>query len=96
MSIPKKLKDLREDKDLTQDELAKEFKIDRKTISRMEREKYQPKTETLIMYAKFFNVSLDYICELTNTPRTIDGKPYSIKNMTQINGNNNNIKIKNS
>lgn len=96
MDISKILYNLRNDNDISIKELANIFNIDRKTIWRIETERYMPKIEVLIMYAKFFNVSLDYICGLTNNPKTIDGKPYNVKNMTQINGNNNKINIKNS
>ena len=49
-----------------------------------------------ITLARYYNISLDYLAGLTDKPRTLDGKPYNVKNMTQINGNNNKINIKNS
>lgn len=91
MNISKILYDLRTDNDISIKELAEKFNIDRKTIWRIETKRFEPKIDTLIMYAKFFNVSLDYICGLTETRRTLDGRPYTIKNMTQINGNNNKV-----
>lgn len=102
MSISKILRDLREDNDITKDELAERFGIDRKTIWRIETEQYEPKVQVLIMYAKFFNVSLDYICGLTNQPKTLDGSIYNAQNInngakqniTTINGDHHNITIK--
>lgn len=58
-----KLKELRERKKITQEELAKLLKIEQNTYSNYEKEKTQPKLETLIKIADFYNVSLDYLLE---------------------------------
>lgn len=61
-----KLKELRERKKITQEELAKLLKIEQNTYSNYEKEKTQPKLETLIKIADFYNVSLDYLLERKN------------------------------
>lgn len=61
-----KLKELRERKKMTQEELAKLLKIEQNTYSNYEKEKTQPKLETLIKIADFYNVSLDYLLERKN------------------------------
>jgi len=53
------LKKLREEKGLTQEQLAKIFNVKDPTITRYEKGQRQPDTETLIKIAKFFNVSVD-------------------------------------
>ncbi len=61
-----RLKDLREDKDLTQIEVAKILKTTQNQYSRYETGlRYMPiyHLETL---AKFYNTSIDYIVGLTN------------------------------
>ena len=61
-----RLKDLREDKDLTQIEVAKVLKTTQNQYSRYETGlRYMPiyHLETL---AKFYNTSIDYIVGLTN------------------------------
>ncbi len=63
------LKALREDKDLSQAELGKQFNVNQITISQYERATRQPPLEILIKYAKYFNVSLDYIAGLTDNPK---------------------------
>lgn len=48
--------------------------------------------------AKFYNISVDYLCGLTNAPRTLDGKPYAVttnKNITITQTGNGHISIKN-
>ena len=70
---------------MSQQELANYFRVDRKTILRIENSKYMPKVDVLKMYAKYFNISLDYLCGLINVPRSLDGSPYSAKKTNQIN-----------
>ena len=62
------IKALREDADLTQSELAKEFNVNQITISQYERGTRQISLDMLINYAKKFNVSTDYILGLTKNP----------------------------
>lgn len=85
MITAKILRDLRIDNDLSQKQLADLFHVDKQTILRIENSKYMPKVDVLKMYAKYFNVSLDYLCGLVNTPRSLDGSPYSTKRVNQIN-----------
>lgn len=56
-----RLKELREDRGLTQDQLASELNVSRSQISNYETGKFEPDIETLIFLADFFNVSLDYL-----------------------------------
>lgn len=61
-----KLKDLREDNDLTQSELAKILNISREAISGYENSGKEPSFGVLIRIADYFNVSLDYLLCRTN------------------------------
>ncbi len=61
-----RLKDLREDSDLTQTELAKHLHIKQNTYSQYENGQRQLPINILIELSKFYNVSTDYILELTN------------------------------
>lgn len=56
-----RLKDLREDSDLTQSELAKILNISRETISGYENSGKEPSFDVLIQIADYFDVSLDYL-----------------------------------
>lgn len=66
-----RLRDLREDRDLLQKDIAKILNVAERTYSGYETEtRWLPK-EALIELAKFYNTSTDYILELTNIK-----KPY--------------------
>jgi transcriptional regulator with XRE-family HTH domain len=56
-----RIKDLREDLDMRQIDLAEATGIDQRTISNYETEKTYPDSLSLIKLADFFNVSIDYL-----------------------------------
>lgn len=56
-----RIKDLREDMDLRQIDVAQATGIDQKTLSNYETGKTNPDSDTLIKLANFFNVSIDYL-----------------------------------
>ena len=59
-----KLKELREENNLTQLELANFLHVKQNTYSQYENEKRQLPIEVLIKLAKFYDVRTDYILEL--------------------------------
>lgn len=59
-----KIKELREDHDLTQSQLAEILGTTQRTISYYENNQREIPVNVLVKYAKHFNVSLDYICGL--------------------------------
>ena len=56
-----RIKDLREDRDMRQIDLARETGIDQRTISNYETGKTVPDAYALVKLADFFDVSVDYI-----------------------------------
>lgn len=66
-----RLKDLREDKDLLQKDVANYLNIAERTYSGYETESRWMSKEVLIQLAKFYNTSVDYILGITN-----EKKPY--------------------
>ena len=62
-----RLKDLREDSDITQTEIATYLHIKQNTYSQYENGQRQLPIDVLIQLAKFYRVSTDYILELTDT-----------------------------
>ena len=56
-----RIKDLREDKDMRQSDLAEATGIDQRTISNYETGKTSPDAYALIRLADFFDVSIDYL-----------------------------------
>ncbi len=83
------MKILRQDKGLTQREMAKELNLAKATYARYEIGESEPSIEVLIKIADFFDVSLDYLCGRQN-PNLIyaDGlsqiKKDLIKKVTQV------------
>ena len=68
----KRLADLRTDKDKTQQEIADILLCNRQVYARYERGIREIPVSMLLALAKYYNVSVDYILELTDDP-----KPYS-------------------
>ena len=56
-----RIKDLREDRDMRQSDLAEATGIDQRTISNYETGKTYPDAYSLIKLADFFDVSIDYL-----------------------------------
>ncbi len=61
-----RMKDLREDKDLTQQEVANYLHIKQNTYSQYENEQRQLPVSCLIALAKLYKTSTDYILGLTD------------------------------
>lgn len=62
-----RLRDLREDKDLTQQDIANHLHIRQNTYSQYENGVRQIPIDCLISVARYFNTSIDYIVGLTDT-----------------------------
>ncbi|MBR2614961.1 MAG: helix-turn-helix transcriptional regulator [Clostridia bacterium] len=56
-----RLKELREEKNLTQNELGIEVGVSQAAIARWEEGKRSPNLEAIIALAKFFDVTSDYL-----------------------------------
>jgi len=61
-----RIKDLREDNDITQKEIAEFLHVKQNTYSQYENGKRQLPIDILIALAKFYNTSTDYILGLTD------------------------------
>lgn len=57
----KRLRDLRENRNLQQKELADILNVGNSTVSMWEREERVPDSETLVKIANYFDVSVDYL-----------------------------------
>ena len=69
MSIMNRLKDMREDRDLSQKEVADILGILQSDYSKYELGKHSMGIDKYIKLAKFYNVSIDYIAGLKNEKR---------------------------
>ena len=64
-----RIRDLREDHDLKQRELAAYLNCSQRTYSNYELGQRDIPTDVLIRLADFYNVSIDYLLERTNNPK---------------------------
>ena len=102
MNHYQRLKDLREDHELKESDIAKLLGTTQQQVSKYEMGIQKMSILHYIKLAKFYNISLDYLTGLTDTPKTLDGSAYSVQNInnggkqnvTTISGNNHKITIK--
>lgn len=66
MTYYRRLKDLREDHDLTQAQLVEQLGMHKTTYTNYEQGKRDLPLSVAIKIAKFYGVSLDYLAGLTN------------------------------
>lgn len=74
----KRIRDLREDMDLSQEKIAEKIGLYTTTYARYERGEREIPFDIVIELAKYYNISIDYLAGLINTPRTLDGTPFRI------------------
>lgn len=77
-----RLRELREDLDLRQIDVAKATGIDQKTLSNYETGKTNPDSYSLMKLADFYHTSIDYIVGRINTP--LENKSDIIKLLNRI------------
>ena len=65
----KRLKELRKAKNISQLKLALDLNMNQNSISRYETGEHQADYKTLIAFADYFNVSIDYLLERTDNPK---------------------------
>lgn len=66
-----RIKDMREDRDLTQQQVAEILEIKQTQYSRYELGKQMMGVDKYIKLAQFYNISLDYLTGLIDTPRKL-------------------------
>ncbi len=69
----RRLRDLREDHDMTQDELVALLGMHKTTYTNYEQGKREIPFALVIRLAKLYNVSIDYIAELADVPVSLSG-----------------------
>ena len=66
--LSERLYSLRKEHGLTQEDAAKELGISMKSYCRYEKDEREPSASVLIQMARFYQVSLDYLVGLKDTP----------------------------
>ena len=72
MNYYQRIKDLREDHDLNQEQIAQILQTTRQQVSKYETGKQMMGIDKYIKLAKHFNVSLDYLAGLIDTPEKLE------------------------
>ena len=81
MKWNKRIKDLREDNDMTQEELATRLGISKRTLLRYESGVSEPTISVLISLSLLFNVSVDYMIGNKDTTEIEDA---GLKNQIDV------------
>jgi len=66
MPFSDKLRQLRKENKITQMQLAKDINLNDRTIKRYEAGTVEPTLSVIISLANYFDVSLDYLCGLSD------------------------------
>ena len=69
MNIAERIRALREDRDLKQADVAAVLKVGQRTYCDYELGKTRIPVDSLIVLAKMYNVSMDYICGVSDEKR---------------------------
>lgn len=70
MAMYRRIRDLREDKDLTQTQMGKILSCSQRVYSNYERGDIDIPTTVFIKLADFYDVSVDYLLNRTDNPHT--------------------------
>ena len=82
------LKKIREDRDLTQKQISEILGIEQTNYSKYELGKNMMGIDKYMVLAKFYDVSIDYLCGLTNEPLTLNGsKTFTYKKANKTTDN---------
>lgn len=66
LSVGEKIRNLREDNNLTQSALGKILNMTQRKISYIENNAYEPSIQDIIEICKFFNITADYLLGLSD------------------------------
>jgi len=69
MAMFKRLRDMREDRDMTQAQMAEMLKVHQTTYSDYEIGNLNVPIEIFIKLAEFYNTSIDYLAGVTDNPK---------------------------
>ena len=83
----RRIRDLRIDHDLTQKNIADALGMHVTQYQVYERGEVKIPIDFFIDLARYYNVSIDYLAGLANTPRTLNGEPYKISPKYSIDQN---------
>ena len=71
MELYQRMKDLREDRDLSQEDIAEVLQTTQEQVSKYETGRQMMGIDKYVKLAKYYNVSLDYLTGLIDTPKKL-------------------------
>lgn len=74
MDYRKRLRDIREDRDLTQAEIGQILNKSQQGYNHIETGRAELRMDDLVKLCRFYNLSADYIIGLTNRPKSYKDK----------------------
>lgn len=74
MGLGSRIRELRKDKKMTQEQLGEILNVSKASISGYENETREPDSKSLVKIAEYFNVSLDYLLNKNQTPKWANDK----------------------
>ncbi len=78
MFFYQRLRDLREDRHISQKEIGRILETTQQQYARWELGNQEMPMHNFIILAKYYNVSLDYLAGIIDFPKTLDGTPYHL------------------
>lgn len=82
MTLGQRIRELREDKGITQEELGKIVNVSKASFSKYEADIIEPNKDTIIALANFFNVSTDYLLCKTDIRNIQEGQdPFGLEQL---------------
>lgn len=69
MPLGQRIRELRKEKKMTQEELGRILGVSKVSISGYENDTRQPDNEALVKLSKYFNVTVDYLLGRNSTPK---------------------------
>ena len=83
MTLGEKIKNLRNNNNITQEKLSKMLNINRNNLSRIETDKSAPTSDILYNLAKIFNISIDTLLEINKIEENSLQKKEKISKITK-------------
>ena len=71
MNYRQRLRDVREDRDLTQEQLGRIINKSQQGYNHIEAGRAELKIDDLVKLCRYYNLSADYLIGLTDTPRPL-------------------------
>lgn len=83
MTLGEKIRNIRHNNDMSQDELAKNLRINRNYLSRIETDKSVPTSDILYSLAEIFNISIDNLLEINKIGQDTNSKKEKVTKITK-------------